>query len=41
MIYANSVPIGKAYYNGWLAEIYMGGNLVWSGYKKVGGVRQM
>lgn len=37
MIYANSVPIGKAYYNGWLAEIYMGGNLVWSGYKKVGG----
>lgn len=37
MIYANSVPIGKAYYNGWLAEIYMGGTLVWSGYKKVGG----
>lgn len=37
MIYANSVPIGKAYYNGWLAEIYMGGALVWSGYKKVGG----
>ena len=37
MIYANSVPIGKAYYNGWLAEIYMGGTLVWSGYKKIGG----
>lgn len=37
MIYANSVPIGKAYYNGWLAEIYMGGTMVWSGYKKVGG----
>ena len=37
MIYANSVPIGRAYYNGWLAEIYMGGTLVWSGYKKVGG----
>ena len=37
MIYANSVPIGKAYYNGWLAEIYMGGALVWSGYKKVRG----
>ena len=37
MIYANSVPIGKAYYNGWLAEIYMGGALVWSGYKKIGG----
>lgn len=37
MIYANSVPIGKAYYNRWLAEIYMGGTLVWSGYKKVGG----
>lgn len=37
MIYANSVPIGQAYYNGWLAEIYMGGALVWSGYKKVGG----
>ena len=37
MIYANSVPIGQAYYNGWLAEIYMGGTLVWSGYKKVGG----
>lgn len=37
MIYANSVPIGKAYYNGWLSEIYMGGTLVWSGYKKVGG----
>ena len=37
MIYANSVPIGQAYYNGWLSEIYMGGTLVWSGYKKVGG----
>ena len=37
MIYANAVPIGKAYYNGWLAEIYMGGTLVWSGYKKIGG----
>lgn len=37
MIYVNSVPIGQAYYNGWLAEIYMGGTLVWSGYKKVGG----
>ena len=37
MIYANSVPIGQAYYNGWLAEIYIGGTLVWSGYKKVGG----
>lgn len=37
MIYANSVPIGQAYYNGWLAEIYMGGTLVWSGYKKVAG----
>ena len=37
MIYANSVPIWKAYYNGWLAEIYMGETLVWSGYKKVGG----
>lgn len=37
MIYANAVPIGKAYYNGWLSEIYMGGTLVWSGYKKVGG----
>ena len=37
MIYANAVPIGRAYYNGWLAEIYMGGTLVWSGYKKVGG----
>ena len=37
MIYANSVPIGQAYYNGWLAEIYMGGTLVWSGYKKIGG----
>ena len=37
MIYANSVPIGKAYYNGWLSEIYMGETLVWSGYKKVGG----
>lgn len=37
MIYANSVPIGRAYFNGWLSEIYMGGTLVWSGYKKVGG----
>ena len=37
MIYADSVPIGRAYFNGWLAEIYMGGTLVWSGYKKVGG----
>lgn len=37
MIYANSVPIGQAYYNGWLSEIYMGGTLVWSGYKKIGG----
>lgn len=37
MIYVNSMPIGQAYYNGWLAEIYMGGALVWSGYKKVGG----
>ena len=37
MIYANSVPIGRAYYNGWLSEIYMGGTLVWSGYKKIGG----
>lgn len=37
MIYANAVPIGQAYYNGWLAEIYMGGTLIWSGYKKVGG----
>ena len=37
MIYANAVPIGEAYYNGWLSEIYMGGTLVWSGYKKVGG----
>lgn len=37
MICANSVPIGRAYYNGWLAEIYMGGTLVWSGYKKIGG----
>ena len=37
MIYANSVPIGQAYYNGWLSEIYMGGTLVWSGYKKVRG----
>ena len=31
MIYFNSMPIGEAYYNGWLAEIYMGGDLVWSG----------
>ena len=37
MIYANSVPIVQAYYNGWLSEIYMGGTLVWSGYKKIGG----
>ena len=37
MIYANSVPIRQAYYKGWLSEIYMGGTLVWSGYKKVGG----
>lgn len=37
MIYFNSMPIGEAYYNGWLAEIYMGGTLVWSGYKKVRG----
>ena len=37
MIYFNSMPIGEAYYNGWLSEIYMGGALVWSGYKKVGG----
>ena len=37
MIYATSVPLGQAYYNGWLSEIYMGGTLVWSGYKKVRG----
>lgn len=36
MIYANSVPIGKAYYNGWLSEIYLGEALVWAGFRKPG-----
>lgn len=36
MIYANSVSIGKAYYNGWLSEIYLGGVLVWAGFRKPG-----
>lgn len=36
MIYANSVPIGKAYYNGWLSEIYLGEVLVWAGFRRPG-----
>lgn len=36
MIYDNSVPIGKAYYNGWLSEIYLGGALVWAGFRRPG-----
>lgn len=36
MIYANSVPIGKAYYNGWLSEIWLGEVLVWAGFRKPG-----
>lgn len=36
MIYANSVPIGKAYYNGWLSEIWLGEVLVWAGFREPG-----
>lgn len=36
MIYTNSVPIGKAYYNGWLSEIYLGEVLVWAGFRRPG-----